>query len=182
ATSITCLPGPTHPLWTAMIAALGTVLVVDDDAVLRSSLESVLGDLGYRVLSTGSPDVAYQLLGTESALAVLLDVRLPTMSGLSLYLAMTHRWPRLRGRVALMTTVRPTGTVMVPASTRVPSRSRITPVGGPGSTESAACRSSESTVAVTRAGPAWLPRVTSTRAIPVESVATLSVSTSALTA
>src|SRR2546425_9393288 len=59
---------------------------------------------------------------------------------------------------------------MVPASTRVPSRSRITPVGGPGSTESAACRSSESTVAVTRAGPAWLPRVTSTRAIPVESV------------
>lgn len=86
-----------------MIAALGTVLVVDDDAVLRSSLESVLGDLGYRVLSTGSPDVAYQLLGTESALAVLLDVRLPTMSGLSLYLAMTHRWPRLRGRVALMT-------------------------------------------------------------------------------
>lgn len=25
------------------------------------------------------------------------------MSGLSLYLAMTHRWPRLRGRVALMT-------------------------------------------------------------------------------
>src|SRR5206468_8670269 len=59
---------------------------------------------------------------------------------------------------------------------------RITPVGGPGSTESAACRSSESTVAVTRAGPAWLPRVTSTRAIPAESVATLSVSTSALTA
>ena len=102
-TSITCLRGPLHPLWTAMIAALGTVLVVDDDAVLRSSLESVLGDLGYRVLSTGSPDVAYQLLGTESALAVLLDVRLPTMSGLSLYLAMTHRWPRLRGRVALMT-------------------------------------------------------------------------------
>jgi len=71
-----------------MIAALGTVLVVDDDAVLRSSLESVLGDLGYHVLSTGSPDVAYQLLGTESALAVLLDVHLPTMSGLSLYLAM----------------------------------------------------------------------------------------------
>src|SRR4029077_15772102 len=97
------LRGPLHPLWTAMIAALGTVLVVDDDAVLRSSLESVLGDLGYRVLSTGSPDVAYQLLGTESALAVLLDVRLPTMSGLSLYLAMTHRWPRLHGRVALMT-------------------------------------------------------------------------------
>jgi len=86
-----------------MGAASLTVLVVDDDAVLRSSLESVLGSLGYRVLSTGSPDAAYHLLVTESPLAVLLDVRLPTMSGLSLYLAMTHRWPQLQGRVALMT-------------------------------------------------------------------------------
>jgi len=86
-----------------MIAAPRTVLIVDDDAVLRSSLESVLGSLGYRVLTTGSPDAAYQLLATESPLAVLLDVHLPTMSGLSLYLAMTHRWPQLQGRVALMT-------------------------------------------------------------------------------
>lgn len=86
-----------------MAAAPHTVLIVDDDTVLRSSLESVLGSLGYRVLSTGSPDAAYQLLATESAIAVLLDVRLPTMSGLSLYLAMTHRWPQLQGRVALMT-------------------------------------------------------------------------------
>src|SRR5437879_11952128 len=86
-----------------MIAALGTVLVVDDDAVLRSSLESVLGDLGYRVLSPGSPDVAYQLLGSASAVAVLLDVRLPTLSGLSLYLALPPPAPRLRGPVALRT-------------------------------------------------------------------------------
>jgi DNA-binding NtrC family response regulator len=86
-----------------MGAAPRTLLIVDDDAVLRSSLESVLDSLGYRVLSTGSPDTAYELLATEPALAVLLDVRLPTMSGLSLYLAMTHRWPELRGRVALMT-------------------------------------------------------------------------------
>jgi DNA-binding NtrC family response regulator len=90
-------------LWIAMNAAPRTVLVVDDDAVLRSSLDSVLTSLGYRILSTGSPDAAYQLLASESAFAVLLDVRLPTMSGLSLYLAMTHRWPGLRGRVALMT-------------------------------------------------------------------------------
>src|SRR3989475_12096604 len=86
-----------------MNAAPRTVLVVDDDAVLRGSLDSVLTSLGYRILSTGSPDAAYQLLATESAIAVLLDVRLPTMSGLSLYLAMTHRWPQLHGRVALMT-------------------------------------------------------------------------------
>ena len=86
-----------------MSAAPRTILVVDDDAVLRSALDSVLSSLGYRVLSTGSPDAAYQLLASESPFAVLLDVRLSSMSGLSLYLAMTHRWPELRGRMALMT-------------------------------------------------------------------------------
>ncbi len=80
-----------------------TVLVVDDDPVLRRSLESVLGSLGYRILGTGSPDSAFELLGTDSPHAVLLDVRLPGMSGLSLSLAITHRWPHLRGRIALMT-------------------------------------------------------------------------------
>ena len=82
---------------------LGIVLIVDDDAVLRSSLESVLAPAGYRILSTGDPDAAYQLLAAEPVAAVLLDVRLPGMSGLALSLAMIHRWPGLEGRIALMT-------------------------------------------------------------------------------
>ena len=82
---------------------LRTVLIVDDDAVLRSSLESVLTPAGYRILTTGDPDTAYQLLTSETVAAVLLDVRLPGMSGLALSLAITHRWPGLAGRVALMT-------------------------------------------------------------------------------
>ena len=80
-----------------------TVLIVDDDASLRSSLESVLASRRYRVLSTADPDTAYALLAVESVTAVLLDVRLPTMSGLALSLAITHRWPQLAGRIALMT-------------------------------------------------------------------------------
>ncbi|HVH66573.1 MAG TPA: response regulator [Gemmatimonadales bacterium] len=81
---------------------LHAVLIVDDDATLRSSLESVLRSVGYHVLSTGDPDAAYRLLGAESVTAVLLDVRLPTMSGLALSLAISRRWPRLEGRIALM--------------------------------------------------------------------------------
>jgi DNA-binding NtrC family response regulator len=80
-----------------------TVLIVDDDALLRSSLETILASVGYRVLSTGDPDTAYRLLAAESVAAVLLDVRLPTMSGLALYLALAHRWPHLKGRIALVT-------------------------------------------------------------------------------
>jgi DNA-binding NtrC family response regulator len=81
---------------------LRTVLIVDDDASLRVSLDSVLTTVGYRTLATGDPDVAYRLLGAEPVTAVLLDVRLPTMSGLALYLAVVRRWPHLVGRIALM--------------------------------------------------------------------------------
>ena len=79
-----------------------TVLIVDDDATLRGALASVLAPLGYRVLSAADPDAAYQLLAAEPAEAVLLDIRLPSMSGLALYLAIVHRWPALEGRIALM--------------------------------------------------------------------------------
>ena len=82
---------------------LRTILIVDDDAVLRSSLESVLTPAGYRVLSTGDPDAAYRLLAAEAVTAVLLDVRLPGMSGLALSLAIIRRWPQLDGRIALIT-------------------------------------------------------------------------------
>ena len=81
-----------------------TVLVVQSDYTLRRAIESVLASSGsYRVLATGDPDVAYNILSRESIDAVLLDVDLPTMSGPALYLAMVLRWPNLRGRIAIMT-------------------------------------------------------------------------------
>ena len=80
-----------------------TVLIVDDEAPLRRVLERALGREGYRVLSTGSAEAAYTLLESERADALLLDIHLPTMSGLALYLAIVHRWPQLDGRIAIMT-------------------------------------------------------------------------------
>jgi CheY-like chemotaxis protein len=80
-----------------------TVLVVDDDASLRAALQSVLQSLGYRVLTAAQPDSAYALLGCESVDAALIDVHLPTISGLALSLAIVHRWPQLRNRIAFMT-------------------------------------------------------------------------------
>lgn len=80
-----------------------TVIIVDDEAGLRRVLERALTREGYRVLTTGSAETAYELLASERADALLLDIQLPTMSGLSLYLAIVHRWPRLEGRIAIMT-------------------------------------------------------------------------------
>lgn len=79
------------------------VLVVDDEAGLRRVLERYLERQGYRVLSAGTAESAYEVLASEEADALLLDIHLPTMSGLALYLAIIHRWPLLEGRIAIMT-------------------------------------------------------------------------------
>ena len=86
-----------------MSATPATVLVVEDEAALRQVLQRALERQGYRVLAAGSAEIAYELLGSDRADAVLLDVRLPVMSGLALYLAILHRAPALAGRIAIMT-------------------------------------------------------------------------------
>ncbi len=80
-----------------------TILIVDDEAGLRRVLERYLERHGYRVLSVGTAEAAYETLGTEQADALLLDIHLPQMSGLALYLAIIHRWPALEGHIAIMT-------------------------------------------------------------------------------
>jgi len=86
-----------------MSAAPATVLVVEDETALRQVLQRALTRQGYRVLAAGSAETAYELLRSERADAVLLDVHLPVMSGLALYLAILHRSPTLAGRIAIMT-------------------------------------------------------------------------------
>ena len=80
-----------------------TVLVVDDEAPLRRVLERALSHRGLRVIGAGSAETAYELLGSQQPDALLLDIHLPTMSGLALYLAIVHRWPRYDGCIAIMT-------------------------------------------------------------------------------
>ena len=80
-----------------------TILVVEDEAPLRRVLERALTRKGHRVLGAASAETAYELLAGERVDAVLLDVHLPTMSGLALYLAIVHRTPTLAGRIAIMT-------------------------------------------------------------------------------
>jgi DNA-binding response OmpR family regulator len=86
-----------------MSERLPTVLVVDDEALLRRVLERSLSRSGYKVIAAASAETAYELLGSVDADALLIDIHLPTMSGLALYLAIVHRWPALDGRIAIMT-------------------------------------------------------------------------------
>ena len=86
-----------------MDSHLQTVLVVEDDAVFRTALRIALTGMECHVLTAADPDAAYALLTSRPVDRVLLDIRLPTMSGLSLYLTIVYRWPQLEGRIALMT-------------------------------------------------------------------------------
>ena len=79
------------------------MLVVDDEESLRRVLERALGRYGYRVEGAASAEIALDMIARERPQAVLVDVHLPTMSGLAFYVTLSARWPELVGCVAVMT-------------------------------------------------------------------------------
>jgi CheY-like chemotaxis protein len=58
-----------------------TVLVVEDDAGLRSYLTEILEQQGYSVIAAGSGEEALAALGGQPALLAVLDIGLPGMDG-----------------------------------------------------------------------------------------------------
>lgn len=79
------------------------ILVIDDEPALRRTLERALKSLHFQVVSAGDPHLAYTLLDEVEVDLVLLDLHLPQISGDALFLAMVRRWPRLSGRIIIMT-------------------------------------------------------------------------------
>jgi DNA-binding response OmpR family regulator len=79
------------------------ILIIDDEPAIRRTLERALKSLHYQVVSAGDPHLAYTTLDEMDVDLVLLDLHLQQISGDALFLALVRRWPRLRGRVILMT-------------------------------------------------------------------------------
>lgn len=61
-----------------------TVLVVDDEERIRSSLRGILSDEGFRVLDTGRALEVMDLIEREHPAVVLLDVWMPDIDGIEL--------------------------------------------------------------------------------------------------
>jgi DNA-binding response OmpR family regulator len=78
------------------------ILVVDDEPGLRRTLERALRNLDYEVVSVGDPHLVYELLDAADYDMVMLDIHLPQMSGDTLAIALVRRWPKLTGRILLM--------------------------------------------------------------------------------
>jgi UDP-3-O-[3-hydroxymyristoyl] N-acetylglucosamine deacetylase len=61
-----------------------TVLVVDDEERIRSSLKGILSDEGFRVLDTGRAPAVMDIIARERPRLVLLDVWMPDIDGIEL--------------------------------------------------------------------------------------------------
>ncbi len=78
-----------------------TVLVVDDDAEIRSSMAEILGAEGCRVITTESGIEALRYLGESTVDLVLSDVVMPDMDGYELFQEIQTRFATVP--VVLMT-------------------------------------------------------------------------------
>ena len=78
------------------------ILVVDDEPAVRRALEKALTRNGFTVFLANSGEQACELLTSESVDAVLMDLRMPSMSGQTLFHVILTQWPKLASRVAIM--------------------------------------------------------------------------------
>ena len=74
----------------------GTVLLVDDEALVRASTAAMLSDLGFRVVEAQSADEALRRLDEEMRIDMLvMDHLMPGMTGTQLAAAVLQRHPSL---------------------------------------------------------------------------------------
>lgn len=79
----------------AIITPQHTVLVVDDEAIIRFELVDMLEEAGFDVLDASDADEAVAIMETHPEIgAVVTDVQMPgSMDGIKLVHYIRNRWP-----------------------------------------------------------------------------------------
>ena len=72
-----------------------TILIVEDDGVFRKSIAETTRTLGFEPIEAESSEIALQILQDHTPTAMLLDIKLPGMSGMGLLEAI-KQMPHLR--------------------------------------------------------------------------------------
>jgi CheY-like chemotaxis protein len=75
----------------------GSILIVEDEALVRVLAAGMFGDAGFRVLEAANGDEALEFLDADSDVQLLFtDVNLPgTIDGLALARQVHDRWPHI---------------------------------------------------------------------------------------
>jgi PAS domain S-box-containing protein len=79
------------------------ILVVDDEDALRLAIELWLKQSGHEVVSTGSGSDALARMLLEPFDAILLDIRMPDMSGQQIFVRLKKERPALIDRIIFLT-------------------------------------------------------------------------------
>jgi nitrogen regulation protein NR(I) len=74
---------------------VSTILIIDDDDQLRKSFVKLLSEEGYRVVAAASAETGLRMLAEAAPDLVILDVRLPGMSGLEAFKTIHRLEPKL---------------------------------------------------------------------------------------
>lgn len=61
------------------------IIVVDDEEVIRESLQSWLNEAGYTVFTAGNGETALQIIEKEKINILIVDLRMPGMDGIEVY-------------------------------------------------------------------------------------------------
>ncbi len=72
---------------------LGRVLVVDDEEIVRNPLQRVLKEAGYDVVTAANGQEALDKMPQLRIELVLLDIKMPDMSGMEVLRQLTTNWP-----------------------------------------------------------------------------------------
>ena len=73
-----------------------SLLVVDDEVLLRTYVRELLEDAGYAVKEAANADDAIRVLEDDGILAVLTDIEMPgVLDGIGLAWMIRSRWPTL---------------------------------------------------------------------------------------
>ena len=75
---------------------LATLLIVDDEPAVRTSISQVLTEVGYRVRSAEDGFAALREIGSEVPELLLSDLNMPGMSGFELLSVVRRRFPSIR--------------------------------------------------------------------------------------
>jgi CheY-like chemotaxis protein len=79
------------------------ILVVDDDTIVQQFLTDILGEEGHEVEIVENGDGALERISSEEYDVILLDIKLPSMSGIELYRYMQKADESLTRKVLFIT-------------------------------------------------------------------------------
>ncbi len=102
-------------------AAKAKILVVDDEFMVRQFVSQILAEEGHEVEVVDSAEGALQEVNSKQYQAIMLDIKMPGMSGIELYQLLQKISPRLADKVVFITgDVMGTSTMTFLSKTKAP--------------------------------------------------------------